>query len=151
MYGKAFDLHTMTEEPIPNSILEKINVNGTILNASNETNGVKGLILTSEDPMLIVSRPILTSYDEGPIQGTLIIGRYYDSTQITRLAQQTHLSIMMKRLDDSTLPEDFQTALSHISEEDPFFVQPLDSKIVAGYTLIRDIFGQPILLLKVEL
>ncbi|MEM2970653.1 MAG: CHASE4 domain-containing protein, partial [Candidatus Bathyarchaeia archaeon] len=85
MYGKAFDLHTMTEEPIPNSILEKINVNGTILNASNETNGVKGLILTSEDPMLIVSRPILTSYDEGPIQGTLIIGRYYDSTQITRL------------------------------------------------------------------
>jgi len=57
----------------------------------------------------------------------------------------------MERLDDSTLPEDFQKAHSNISEENPIYIQPLNSEIVAGYTLIRDILRQPILILKVDI
>jgi len=151
VFRKAFDLHTMTEVPVPDGILEKISLSGIFLCTFNETKVIKGLILIPEGPMLIVSRPILTSYDEGPAKGTLIMGRYYDSSQVACIAQQTHLSITMERLDDSTLPEDFQTAHSHISEQNPIYIQPLNSEIVAGYTLIRDILRQPILILKVDI
>ena len=36
---------------------------------------VKGLILFEGRPMLVVSHPILTSLSEGPVRGTLIMGR----------------------------------------------------------------------------
>jgi len=86
VFGKAFDLHIMTEVPVPDGILEKISLNGIFLCTFNETKVIKGLILIPEGPMLIVSRPILTSYDEGPAKGTLIMGRYYDSAQVACIA-----------------------------------------------------------------
>lgn len=49
------------------------------------------------------------------------MGRYFDSAEINRLAETTHLSLIVRRFDDSQVPHDFQTALSYLSDEEPIF------------------------------
>jgi len=151
VFGKAFDIQNMTEVPIPQSLVEKFGTNDVLWYHLNESSVIRGFILLPEGPMLLISRPILTSYDEGPIQGALVMGRFFDSSQVARVSNETYLSLFVKRLDDPDLPADFQTAYTQITEENPILIQPLSNEIVAGYTLIRDIYGQPILILRINL
>jgi len=151
VFGKAFDLQNMTEVPIPQSLVEKLGTNDTLWYHLNESSVVKGFILLPEGPMLIISRPILTSYNEGPVQGALVMGKFFDSSQVARISNETYLSLFVNRLDDPDLPADFQTAYAHMTEENSVIIQPLNKEIVAGYTLISDIYGQPILILRINL
>ena len=101
--------------------------------------------------MLIASRPILTSEDEGPVRGALIMGRYLDAATIRHLSKITHLSLVMHSFNDQKLPSDFQSVRSSLSEETPVIVQPLSDHKIAGYTLIKDIYGEPVLMLRVDI
>jgi HAMP domain-containing protein len=101
-------------------------------------------------PLIIVSRPILTSDDEGPIRGTMIMGRYLDDAELARFAELTDLSLSVYRFSEPTSSSDLQTAKSFLSEQAPTFIQPLSEESIAGYTLLEDIYGKPALVLKVD-
>ena len=100
--------------------------------------------------MLIASNPILTSEHEGPIQGTLIMGRYLDAAKIDELAEFTLLSVTIHAFNDPQVPPDFSVARSSISTASPVFVQPLSEQSIAGYTFINSIDGHPALTLRVD-
>jgi signal transduction histidine kinase len=57
----------------------------------------------------------------------------------------------MHRAGDSQAPPDFQTASLSLSAAAPIFVNPLNADSVAGYALIDDVFGQPVLTLRAEM
>lgn len=105
---------------------------------------------------MIASRPIITSNDEGPILGSLIMGYYYDSTRLDNLAEITHLSLDMQRFNNSEMPSYFQEALPSLSEGTAtsitpiISVVPIDSNSIAGYTLFEDIYGEPALVLRID-
>ncbi len=151
VYSKAFDLSNEEEMAVPQSLLSYLTPGDPLVSHSDPESIVSGIILLPEDPMLIVSSPILTSEEEGPIRGALIFGRYLDSSEIERLAELTSLSLTMKRYDYSPVPDDFQTVVSSLSEEIPVLVRPLDEQSIAGYALIRDVYDKPILLLRVDM
>jgi GAF domain-containing protein len=48
------------------------------------------------------------------------------------------------------MPSDFQTAQSAVSEAAPILVRPLSADSVAGYTLLKDVYGAPALVLRVD-
>ena len=153
VFTKAFDLYkeggiSFTH---PYSLQEHLSLNAPLVTHPNIESGITGIVLLPENPMLVASQPILTSEDEGPIRGTLIVGRYLDATEIERLAEQTNLSLTMYQFTDSQMPADFQTARLSLSEEAPIFVQPLNEQSVAGYTLLRDIYGKPSLVLRADM
>jgi len=100
---------------------------------------------------MVASRPILTSEREGPIRGTLIMGRFLNSAEISRLGETTELTLSVHPPGDSNTPPIFKNALSSPPAEPPINVFPVNQDLVAGYTLINDIYGKPGLLLKVEL
>ena len=151
VFGKAFDLHNEEEIPIPQSLQKHLSDNDFLLTHPDTESSITGLILLPEDPVLIASQPILTSEDEGPIRGTLIMGRYLDAAEIKRLAEITHLPLITHRLTDPQIPPDFQAAQSSLSEETPILAQPLDEQSIAGYTVLRDIYGKPSLMLRVDM
>ncbi len=151
VFSKAFDLENEEEIPLPESIQEHLTSNNVLLNHQDIDSTVNGILLLPENPMLIVSRPIITSNDEGPILGSLIMGYYLDSTGLDSLAETTHLSLQMQLFNDSEMPTDFQEAISSLSEEEPIFVRPLNSDSIAGYTLLEDVYGEPALVLRVDL
>ncbi|MFC2056511.1 CHASE4 domain-containing protein [Chloroflexota bacterium] len=151
VFGKAFDLDNEEEIPISQSLLGHISDNPFLTDDLNPESNASGIILLGEDPMLIASQPILTSEYTGPTRGTLILGRYLDSTTINYLAQVTLFPITVHRIDDVMVP-DFQKALlSLLLQEVPIYVQPLDAHHIGGYTLIEDIYEEPFLVLRVDI
>ncbi len=148
VFGKAFDLDNQEEIPIPPGLLGHLSSNGLLVGHSGTGGIVSGIILLDEGPMLIVPQPILTSGDEGPARGTLIFGRYLNSAELDRLAQVTLSQLTMHRID-GVVPPDFQEALPSLLDEAATFVQPLSTRNIAGYTLIKDIYGKPVLMLRV--
>ncbi len=151
VFGKAFDLGNEEEIPISPSLRQNLADNRLPLSHRGTEGSTSGIILLDEGPMLITSQPILTSDFEGPSRGTLIFGRYLDSVEINRLAGLTLFPITIQSIDDIQMSPDFKKALSSLSEKEAFFVQPLNNRYVAGYTLLRDIFGKPILMLRVDI
>jgi diguanylate cyclase (GGDEF)-like protein/PAS domain S-box-containing protein len=152
VFATGFDPENETAVPVPESIWEHLGANSPLLQHGNTLTGTKGFVLLPEGPMLIVAHPILTSKGIGPSRGVLIMGRYLDDTAIKQLADQTrqHL-ITVHRFDDPNLPRDFQAMRSAFSEEEPILVQPLNEDIIAGYTRLKDISGNPRLLLRVDI
>ncbi|MEW5721163.1 MAG: PAS domain S-box protein, partial [Chloroflexota bacterium] len=112
--------------------------------------GAQGVVVLPEGPLLIAALPILTSQDEGPSRGTLIFGRWLNPAEIAHLAQITHLTLAIHRLDSAALPADVQTARATLSEQTPIAVRPLNEQTVAGYALVKDIYDRPALVLRAE-
>ncbi len=150
VFRKTFDLQNESETPFPESLNRHLAPGALLLQHVEPESSMTGIVLLPEGPMLVASRPILTSEYEGPIRGTLIFGRYLDSLEIEQLAAKTHLSLVVHRFDAPELPFDFQTAQASLSEETPLLVRPLDSQFIAGYALLKDIYQQPALLLRVD-
>jgi len=151
VFGKAFDLQNEKEIAVPEGLQEHLSANDLLLSHLNTESSTTGIILLSEGPLLVASRPILTSEEEGPMRGTLIMGRYLDSAEIERLAKITHLSLTVCRFNDLQMPADFQQARSSLSAEAPIFVQPLSAEFIAGYVLLEDIYGGPSLIMRVDM
>ena len=152
VFCKGFDLHNEEEIPIPQDLVkEHLFKNSPLIRHESAENNTNGLLLLPESILLIASRPILTSKDEGPIRGTLIFGRYLDNAEINRLAKIIHLPLTVSRFNDSQISSDFQIARSYFSsEKGSIFIRPLRKKSIAGYALLRDIYGNPALLLRVD-
>ncbi len=147
VFRKAVDLQNEIEMSFPQSLEQHISDNNFLLRHNDTESSITGLILLPEGTLLVVSRPIVTSFDEGPIHGTLIIGRYLDSAEIARLEEMTQVAFTVCRVDDSMLP-DFETAFSSLSpSSDSIFVQPGEED-VAGYTFMKDVYGKPVLMMK---
>jgi len=146
VFGTVFQ-PDMTTTPIPQSLVELISANDTLWYHPSAESRITGIVPLAE-PLLIASRPILTSFHEGPIRGALIMGRYLNSEEIEYLSQTVHLPLSLSRFDDSQASSDFQTARSSLSEETPVFVQPLNADSVAGYALITDVYEDPYLVLR---
>jgi len=148
VFSKAFDLDNEEEKPAPNSLREHLSPNGLLLSHADTESRLTGVILLPEHAMLIASSPILTSQEEGPIRGTMLMGRYLHSGEIERLSEQTLLSLSQHRVTDTELPSDLQMAYAALSKEAPILIQPLDEQSIAGYIMIEDIYGKPALVLK---
>jgi PAS domain S-box-containing protein len=112
---------------------------------------VTGIVLLEEGPMLVTARPILTSENKGPVRGVLFMGCYLKRRDLTRLEGKTHLSLAVGRLDDEQLAPDFAFARSHLASDLTVFVRPLDDDTIAGYTLFKDIYGAPVIVLRAQM
>ena len=97
---------------------------------------IKGLILLPDEIMLLATYPIITSDKEGPSRGTLIMAYFLDGDEIERISKLAQLSITVHRADQPLFPK--------INN----FIQVIDEQKIAGYTMIKDIYNQPAILLK---
>src|SRR5918992_2479792 len=114
VWGRMFNLDAQREIPINQSIRDQFTGDVPLLRYDSVDSAVKGIVLLPEGPMLVASRPILTSESQGPIRGSLIMGRYLGSKEIRRLADTTLLSIQVFRVDDPDIQPDFSDVQSNL-------------------------------------
>ncbi|MBN2098975.1 MAG: hypothetical protein JW753_05190 [Dehalococcoidia bacterium] len=150
VHGKAMDLENGVDIPLPSSVSDLVSPGSPLIQMNDQGSSVSGIVALPEGPLLVAAQPILTSLNEGPIQGTLIMGRYLDLAELQGLAGLTRLSIVVHSLQDGSTPADFQSAQSSLSLEQPTVVRVLNKDRVAGYTLLTDIYGNPALVLRID-
>ncbi len=150
VFAKSVDFQTGEEVSVPPTLQTYLQPNSLLLQHATPASRLNGLLLLPDVPLLISSRPILTSLDQGPIRGTFIMARFLDAAEVKRLAGLTDLSLTLQRFDTPALPLDFQEAQQALATTS-IFVRPLTANTIAGYAPLLDIYGQPALILRVDL
>jgi diguanylate cyclase (GGDEF)-like protein/PAS domain S-box-containing protein len=148
VYGRGYDLHEGQPIPLPESLRAHLAPNSPLLSPMQNPNVVTGILSLPEGPMLVASVPILTSDATGPPRGTLIFGRYLDTAEIAHLARTTLSSLTAYPVTASTLPADYQEALSLLQGDGSVTIRPGSSDSTAGYVLLHDIYGKPAIILR---
>ncbi|MEG4043814.1 CHASE4 domain-containing protein [Microcoleus sp. Pol17_C1] len=151
VYSTGLDSQKLKLTPVPEALKRRISLSDPLLQHPNAKSSLAGILLLPSGPILITSRPILTTKSTGPIRGTLIFGRNLDAAGIAKVSKITRLPLIVHSVNEGRLPADFQQAREKLSEKKPIWVRPLSEESIAGYALIRDIYNKPALLLRVDI
>jgi sensor domain CHASE-containing protein len=131
-FDKFVNLYEESEAPLPAGLREEVLSCNILIKHDHADSSKTGVLMFDNVPILVASQPILKSDFSGPIRGVLIIGRYLDSAEISRLSKINHLNIEIQPFKDSHMAPDFQRATSSISAEVPIFVNAESIKTIAG-------------------
>ena len=148
VFAKAYDPAAKKEREIPQGLRAQLAPTSLLMRHAHPGSKVLGIVLLTSGALLIDSQPILDSKSRGPIRGTFLTGRSLDAAEIARLAGISHLSLTLHRLDAAELPGDVASARAALTRSSPTLLRPLDSKDVAGYGLLEDIYGKDDLILR---
>ncbi|MBM4445456.1 MAG: HAMP domain-containing protein [Chloroflexi bacterium] len=150
--GMGFDLETGEALPIPATLVRELTTGDCPLSQppAVSDSSVTGILALQDNTLLVQSYPLVADTDFGPLEGRVLFVRFLDDTEIARLAEQTHLSLSLTRLDNPDMPGDFREVEAVLSVEAPTVVSPLNSDSAAGYGLLTDIYGDPALIMKAE-
>ncbi len=148
VFAKAYDPAAGKEREIPQGLRAHLAPGSLLMSHAYPGTKVLGIALLTSGAVLIDSQPIIDSQSRGPIRGTFVAGRSLDATEIARLGAISHLSLTVHRLDATGLPGDVESARAALTTSSPTLLRPLNSKDVAGYGLIKDIYGKDDLILR---
>jgi two-component system, NtrC family, sensor kinase len=88
-WGQAYDPETQTPLTLSELPLDSLVTDHPLI--VRERSPVAGLMDTSKYPMLVVSLPILTTAKEGPVAGSMIMGRFLTPSLLGTLQRQTNV------------------------------------------------------------
>lgn len=144
MFGTGFDLKRQRKVPLPPLIQQHLKPGDRLMSHTSPDSSLAGLINLPEGPMIVASRPILTSEGKGPIQGTLIVGRYLYGPELERLTRTVQIPFRVQTT--STLPQDVRRQFAAHSDTNFISVQPVSSTELLSYTLLPTIGQDPLVL-----
>ena len=136
----------------PPEIQECLTHQSPLSKHSGLDSSISGLIALSGKPMLIASRPIITSLGQGPIRGSMIFGKYLDKAEVAHLAEITKMKITLFPLGDKAapLPPDAQKALNILQGGAEHWTKANSDTTMFGYFLMKNLRGTPMLLARIE-
>jgi PAS domain S-box-containing protein len=179
-YSRGYDFLNKLSLPIPLDLEAHLKNNPSLWQHTDPKEIYKGLILlpANTNKLLLASSPILKSKGEGESAGTLIMGRYLDQPVLNILSADQKLSLAIFRVRDPQLPQDFLGTLDILANNQPinheftvfgdfdakplsledreralklFPVLLLEEDRIAAYSLLRDIYGQPAMILRADM
>lgn len=149
VHGTFYDAELEEMSPIPQYLIDQLTENKKLFSHSSTESHSKGLILLGGGPVLISARPILTSNGEGPHRGTMIMIRTFDGEKIETIKELTRINFSTHLVNN---PPPYADAINPLeillARPNDFIVEPLDADTIAGYCIIKDIFSNPLLFLR---
>ena len=147
VFGTGYDLQRQQKLPIPESIKQHLTSTDSLISHASPESNHAGIVMLPEGPMMIASRPIINSAGEGPIRGTLLVGRYLNQPLIERLEKVVRLPLQLHSIN--RLPPDV-TVMADLPGQPQIGVKPLSETTIAGYALLNDLYHQPALVLQAD-
>jgi PAS domain S-box-containing protein len=147
VYGANLDNRNKVSATLPHGISAILTRQSPFLNLKQ---GHKGVYLLPAGPILIASEPVFDSAKQLPARGVMIMCRALNLDLINKLDLLTQLSITVQPLTSDTLPQDFRLAKEQLLKRAADTTIALNDSEIAGYSLIRDFLGQPVLILRAK-
>ncbi|OGV83450.1 MAG: hypothetical protein A3K19_09910 [Lentisphaerae bacterium RIFOXYB12_FULL_65_16] len=97
---------------------------------------------------LLAAGPVQTVSHGKPVPGTLVIGRWFGTTEQTALAELAQVRFALLSLSAADIPAPIASQLLSADSDRPVLVDFVDDRTVAGYSLIRDGAGAPTLAIR---
>jgi sensor domain CHASE-containing protein len=113
---------------------------------------VTGILRTERGPMLIVSRPILTSASVGPARGAMIMGRFLTDEVLATVAERAQVTLDTRAiLRSSTQPSWAETGTRLYNLDEELLFEERSARTLSVYTTLYDILGDPVLLVRLDI
>jgi len=151
VFSKGFSLTRLEEAAVPPDLDRHLKIGSLLATHKSDESRVMGILMLASGPYLVDSHPVLTSDEQGPAAGTLLMGRALDADEVLRLAAMTHMPLELERLDRAPLNPDFTQAGGTLSKPAPVLTKALNSESLAAYQELDDIYGNPVLILRILL
>jgi PAS domain S-box-containing protein len=103
---------------------------------------LQGFIRLGDSVAQIAFRP----FDNGNV---LLVGKYVDNEEISRVSALTKFVIDVSPVDVAGQPVDFIQARVQLTSGSSFHTAVLNDSRISGYSLFNDIYGHPVLILKI--
>ncbi len=116
----------------------------------NQQSVVKGIIMMNHKPVLISSRPILTSDELGPVRGAMIIARRLDEDEVERVGRVIGVPFIADA-DDAENLRVLDASTWRILREPGSVSVAARGDLMEGKALLRDIAGEPAILIRTAL
>lgn len=114
--------------------------------AHRAPDGLQGLVQADRGPMLLSARPILTSQEEGPTRGLLMMGRLLSGGLLHNLEAVTGLSLARWSPSAPDLPPAAAATVAPTAGT-PIAVETASGAAIDLFVGLRDVFGAPILVI----
>lgn len=156
IYSKGFDYETSKVIEIQKDLENMLNSSQSdILLQRNYDNAKSGLVYFMHKPMIIAATPISNGDKTSNIAGTLIIGRFVSEPIIKRARDITNSTISITTFDKKELnaytPFDYRKSQKiNIENNINVYTKVIDDSTAEGTTIIRDIYGNDTLLMKMK-
>jgi PAS domain S-box-containing protein len=151
LFSKGFDLAHGGEIPIPGGLEDHLKPGSLLLTHDALDSKVSGILDLAGGPVLVDSRPIVTSNSQGPIAGTMIMGRVLDAAEIQHLTEMTRVPIEIELPSDIERDPSLRAASAGISDGHPFVAHAVSDESFVTYQQLNDIYGKPAGLMRVLL
>lgn len=152
LYGKGYDYVELTPLEIPGLLNSSEPIRRQIhgLQEDEPYADIQGILLVPEGILLFSLNPILKSDNTGPVAGYLLVGRYLDETEVNKIARLTSTNLTIFRAMDEASPL-YPVPPALLEGKSPSFMEASeDQNRLFSYGLMRDVFGEPGILLKVD-
>jgi PAS domain S-box-containing protein len=151
VFAKGYDQLRNLEVRVPAELEAQLTADPWVQRELTTLSSASGILILPDGPIMIAASPILTSNRKGPIRGVLVIVRNLDGRAAKSLKDVSLTSLLITPISSPQLPPDFRSAEDRMESGDEVtYVHPLNDASVAGYALLKDIHGDPALMIRVE-
>ena len=149
VFAKYIDLETHRVRPLPQGLREFLVRYPEVLNFTRPLDPPKsGLAGLPEGPLIVGAAPIVTSESDGPIRGTVVVGRYLGADDQSDLTRATELDATWYSASSPKLPAEVGQALDDIGRRRGELVVR-DDGTVLGYGAIDGVDGVSVVAVEV--
>ncbi|MDD1685303.1 MAG: PAS domain S-box protein [Methanoregula sp.] len=165
--GKGYDLGEHQEKPVPHALATLLSSRQQVPVRIPSDSGTMGIIQGPEGPLMLAIRPVFSGPEIGQVIGYILMGRNLDAAEVSRISELAQLPLELQPYNRTDLPVDFTKATEHfpqvsspfirregkeeLSIDAPMYIIPLGDNVLGTYSLIRDLSGRPVLILKVSI
>jgi sensor domain CHASE-containing protein len=149
LYSQGYDYETKELEPVPPDLMEDLASEQSPFRPLNAGDSAFGFLTTSKGPAFIASYPVRYSNFTGSPQGRVIVGKYIYGDEIEKFRLETVPSLTILSLNSPFVTPDTRALLAEF-DNSSVLVRPEGSGGVAGYKIIRDVYGNDAVLVRIE-
>ncbi len=145
VYSKGVDLSTNNRTLPPGDLIEHLETNSYLLQHENGSSKKTGLLFLTDTPMIVTSQPVIRSYGDDSIGGTILMGRFLDQAEINLLSDENYLTLDIKHAENSSMITEEPDMMLDSGEY--LFVNPASERMIHGSILLDNIYGEPSIVL----
>jgi signal transduction histidine kinase/CheY-like chemotaxis protein len=151
VWATGYDATRDGASEVPADLLAHVQAGDALLGFRTPRDERRGVMQTKDGPLLVVSRPIVKTNYDGPIQGALVTARKLDETAMRRLSDKTHEALSVFPFAAEDAPEDVADARGHLFASGSAYVRYANDQRIDGYIMLKDVYGQPAIVLRADI
>jgi|GEM_PF-2575947 len=149
--GKPIHLTALSDDkshltPLPKDFDEAFQDKGSLrslVHFPSKNDYKSGLFLISKGIILLADQPIVKSDGSGPSNGSILMVKYFTNEDLKKVSSITELDLALSPMDTPIYEE--------LLKANQPLIQLDNEDYLSGYTLLKDINGKPIAILKVTM